>query len=319
MKKVILAFLLLIGGVIVIAGCIKYQNWKRETEVTLQAGSILTHTEKGEIEFSISGEGPTIVILHGLKGGYDQGVVTSNLLNDKNFNIISVSRPGYLRTPLDTGTSFEEQADAVAALLDALNIDKAAVIGQSIGGSIAIQFALRYPERCWSLVLISAITMPKPVEPASMTEKLLSLLVDSDFGNWIMLTLVNTWPDKMIPLVIPDPKHLQIVLDDPVKKRSIIESAQSLALASKRKVGEENDIKQVSTMDQMPLKRIKTPSLIISGSGDDLKEDAINFNNQNPSSELILIEGGDHSTFTVFSDSLVPLVLEFLHSHVPTH
>lgn len=317
MKKVIWAFLLLIFGGSVIAVGLSYQYWRRETQIKLQAGSIVVQTERGEIEYSVSGEGPTIVILHGLKGGYDQGVITSNLLNDKNFYIISVSRPGYLRTPLDTGPSFEEQADAVASLLDTLNIDKAAVIGQSIGGPAAIQFALQYPQRCWSLVLISAITMPKEKESPSLTEKLLSLLVDSDFGNWIMLSLVKTWPDKMIPLVIPDPDHLQIVLDDPVKKRSIIESAESLALASKRKAGEENDIKQVSTMKQLPLERVTTPTLLISGAGNDLKEDAVYFNDKNPSSELILIEGGDHSTFTVFSDSLVPLVLEFLQSHTP--
>lgn len=48
------------------------------------------------------------------------------------------------------------QADTFGALLDALEIERAAVLGFSAGGPPAIQFALRHPERTLSLVLASA-------------------------------------------------------------------------------------------------------------------------------------------------------------------
>ncbi|TFG27957.1 hypothetical protein EU528_11965 [Candidatus Thorarchaeota archaeon] len=46
---------------------------------------------------------------------------------------MTVSRPGYLRTPISTGVAFENQADAIAALLDELDIPQAAVLGASAG------------------------------------------------------------------------------------------------------------------------------------------------------------------------------------------
>ena len=60
---------------------------------------------------------------------------------------ICPSRFGYLRTPIPQNASFEAQADAYAALLDHLHIEKAAIIGLSIGGPSALLFALRHPDR----------------------------------------------------------------------------------------------------------------------------------------------------------------------------
>lgn len=47
------------------------------------------------------------------------------------------SRPGYLRTPLSVDRTPKEQAEALAALLDTLKIDKVAVVGGSGGGALS--------------------------------------------------------------------------------------------------------------------------------------------------------------------------------------
>ena len=59
----------------------------------------------------------------------------------------------------------EAQADLYAALLDLLKIDSVVVIGLSGGGASALQFALRHPERCRGLILISAISRQVPPLP----------------------------------------------------------------------------------------------------------------------------------------------------------
>ena len=269
------------------------------------------------MEYSSTGKGPAVIILHGLKGGYDQGMVTVRLLDDPGFQWISVSRPGYLGTPLSTGESIQAQADSLAGLLDSLGIQKAAVIAQSSGGPYALQFAYQHPDRCWALVLISAVTMPKEEEPPSFLERALSLLVDSDIGNWLMLGMLEKWPSLMIQLLITSPQQLEMVMDDPVKMRSILDSAQSLAPISKRKVGSDNDIYQVTHMQEIPVHAIEPPTMVISGTRDDMLEDANYLAERIPGLELILVEQGDHSTFIVFSSYLVPRVLGFLREHTP--
>jgi pimeloyl-ACP methyl ester carboxylesterase len=302
---------------IMIYTIIQYRIWVEQTETHLEAGSQLAQTELGPVEYASLGEGPAVVVLHGLKGGYDQGLVTVHLLDAPEFQMISISRPGYLQTPLSSGRTLEGQADAIAALLDALQIESAAVIAQSAGGPYALQFALRHPDRCWGVVLVSAITMPKEATTPGLVEKLLSLLVDRDFGNWLMIGMANRWPDQMIPLLIPDPEHLDLVLADPQKLESLLEGAQSLALSSRRAAGSENDVQQITTMSPLPLQEISVPALVIAGTGDDLTEDAEYFASQNSTVELVLVVGGDHSTFTVYSDTLVPQVIDFLQSNAP--
>jgi hypothetical protein len=93
--------------------------------------SRIAQTALGPIEYYVMGTGPAVLVSHGCPGGYDQGLIAARLARDQRFQFIALSRPGYLRTPLCVGASPAEQADAYAALLDALHIPAAAVIGIS--------------------------------------------------------------------------------------------------------------------------------------------------------------------------------------------
>jgi pimeloyl-ACP methyl ester carboxylesterase len=175
------------GGTAFLLAVRRYHRQLFEAYRRISAASRLIDTSKGPLEFAETGSGPAVLISAGM-GGYDLGLQFA--FEDSGFRYISVSRPGYLRTPLFTGRSFEEQADAFAALLDHLGIQKAAVVGISSGGPAAIQFALRHPDRCWSLVLISAPNQPLP--PTTMVRKLFnSRLLTSDFLAWLVFKPVH--------------------------------------------------------------------------------------------------------------------------------
>ena len=118
--------------------------------------SEVAETSRGSVEFARVGEPPYILFFHGSPGGYDQGVSNDDFAG-VGFGTIAVSRPGYLRTPLSTGPSMEEQADAMAALLDVLEVDRVVAYGVSGGGPSAIQFAARHPDRTSALLLGCAI------------------------------------------------------------------------------------------------------------------------------------------------------------------
>src|SRR5450631_3123932 len=135
----------------------KYLRWKQAMLHHLQTHSSIMNTTAGPIEYSVKGTGPALLFAHGSPGGYDQSLVIADLLNSDQFTYIAVSRPGYLRTPLQQ-KSPADQADLYAALLDALAIQKATIIGTSGGGPSALQFALRHPERCSGLIMICGVS-----------------------------------------------------------------------------------------------------------------------------------------------------------------
>ena len=111
------------------------------------------------MEYADRGDGPVVLVIHGSPGGYDQGLVYGEELKRRGFRIIAISRPGYLRTPLLTGVTMEEQADAIDSLLSTLGFTSCAVLGIAEGAPSALQLAMRHPERVTTLALLSPTSM----------------------------------------------------------------------------------------------------------------------------------------------------------------
>ncbi|MDO4488417.1 MAG: alpha/beta hydrolase, partial [Eubacteriales bacterium] len=78
-----------------------------------------------------------------------------------NYTILAPSRFGYFGSDILGNGTPKEQAKAYAELLDALNIQKAFVLSTSAGGSVAIRFALDYPERVKGLILYCSAMPPE--------------------------------------------------------------------------------------------------------------------------------------------------------------
>lgn len=109
----------------------------------------------GDIEFLAGGSGAPVLVIHGSGGGFDQGELIARAVVGDNFRWIAPSRFGYLRSTFHEGATFDEQAHAYAHLLDHLGIGQVAVVALSHGGPSALLFALLYPQRVSSLVLLS--------------------------------------------------------------------------------------------------------------------------------------------------------------------
>lgn len=143
-------------------------------------------TSYGDLEYVVSGEGYPIIVSHGITGGVDQGLGMAEDFLGEGLQIIAVSRFGYLKSSLPDDSTPAAQAYAYAELLDELNIEKALVFGNSAGGSGAIQFALRHPERCEALVLVSSAV---PVTEALPPKPVMRMIFGSDFIYYAMCTL----------------------------------------------------------------------------------------------------------------------------------
>ena len=124
------------------------------------------------------GEGPPLLMLHGGgPGASGMSNFSRNIPTLANrFRVIAPDLPGYGRSSkgLDRKDPFGELARAMLGLLDALGVEKAHVLGNSLGGSCALRLALEAPERADRLVLLGPGGIDTSRRPP--TEGLLHLL-----------------------------------------------------------------------------------------------------------------------------------------------
>jgi 3-oxoadipate enol-lactonase len=101
-----------------------------------------------------AGEGRPLVFIHGY--GMDARAWESQFYSFlPQHRVVRYDLRGYGRSSLPTKNAYSHSADLLA-LLDRLGIEKASLVGQSMGGWIATNFALNYPERTQSLVLVDS-------------------------------------------------------------------------------------------------------------------------------------------------------------------
>ncbi len=139
----------------------------------------------GKMTYVDEGDGEVILSIHGLSGGYDQALDTvANRVSSN--RIIAPSRFGYLGSDVPDNPTPKEQAKAFVELLDKLNIDKVYLLATSAGGTVAIRFALDYPERTKGLILYSSAA-PLTEKPESWAEYAgPPEFLCNNFGMWMV-------------------------------------------------------------------------------------------------------------------------------------
>jgi pimeloyl-ACP methyl ester carboxylesterase len=100
---------------------------------------------------------PVLLLVHGLAGSSDTWEDALELLGDR-FTVVAPDLPGHggSTSRARHDYSLGAHAGALRDLLVALGIDRASLIGHSLGGGVALQFAYQHPERCERLVLVSS-------------------------------------------------------------------------------------------------------------------------------------------------------------------
>ena len=246
----------------------EYQKGLERARARIAADSRVVSTSCGSIEHAEAGSGRPLLVVHGAGGGFDQGMELGRPLADR-FRIIAMSRFGYLRTPLPRDASAEAQADAHAALLDALETERASIIGASAGAPSALQFALRHSDRTERLVLfVPAAYVPRDRGPSVSTPPLVELLsstvLRSDFLFWAATKLTA---DTLVRSILATPPELlkQASTDEQARVRRITDSILPI---SARRLGLINDGAICSSLPRYELEKISAPTLAISFADD---------------------------------------------------
>ncbi len=183
----VVAVLVLVGLGVVLAAYARSLRSGRDHLAAIHAQ--VAQVPRGTIEYMLDGEGPTVLVSHGITGGVDQGQGLASTYLGPGYRLVLPSRFGYLGSSLPADATPEMQAEAFVQLLDTLGIARVFVLGNSAGGTAALHFAINHPERCRGLVLISSNvpggTAALPPKPA------MRVVFGSDFVYWAAVRLFS--------------------------------------------------------------------------------------------------------------------------------
>ena len=114
-------------------------------------------TAAGEISVNEAGTGPAAILIHGLGATKVSMLPTVAALAAEGRRAIALDLPGFGDSAKPIGAAYHAPyfARAVIALMDALGIDRADVVGNSLGGRVALEVGLRFPERAGRLGLLA--------------------------------------------------------------------------------------------------------------------------------------------------------------------
>lgn len=102
-------------------------------------------------------DGPPVVWIHGLSGSWQNWLENLPVFAEAGFRCVALDLPGFGASPMPRETiTISGYGHIVDELLTELGIDAAVVVGNSMGGFIAAELAIRFPRRVERLVLVSA-------------------------------------------------------------------------------------------------------------------------------------------------------------------
>ena len=237
-----------------------------------------------EVAFLEAGSGPVLLLVHGWAGNVNNWKQVPEPLA-KNFRVIAVDLPGSGQSGCCPCRKYNVTyyADFLAKFLDALHIPKASVLGNSMGGQVAAEFALSHPDRIEKLILCDAAGA-------------------GNFPGLFKLAGVVMTNRSVIPLIhlvfpvneeklqgLPESERLRVRLAE-TRYASDARSCTGRALSASMKSMVRHDLSD-------RLGQIHAPTLVIWGSNDDLLPVATAdiFAEKIPGARKVIIEGGVHT------------------------
>ena len=117
--------------------------------------AVLNDQEVAYVE--IDGSGPVLLLVHGIGGSLTAWDHVLPLLAQRGAHVVALDLPGHGQSGKGHGDySLGALACTVRDLMDHLGLERVVLVGHSLGGGIAMQFAYQFPERCEGLVLVAS-------------------------------------------------------------------------------------------------------------------------------------------------------------------
>ena len=131
-----------------------------------------------QLNYKTFGEGQPLIILHGLFGSLDNWVTLGKKFAE-NFKVVLVDQRNHGQSFHDPVFTYDAMAEDLCQLTGALNISSAHIIGHSMGGKTAMEFAVKYPEKVDKLIVADIGPKFYPVHHTQIIKAFYSVPVDS--------------------------------------------------------------------------------------------------------------------------------------------
>jgi pimeloyl-ACP methyl ester carboxylesterase len=127
---------------------------------------------------------PTVIFIHGAGMDHTIWTLQTRFFAHHGRNVLALDLPGHGRSEGPALASVGALADWVIRAMDALKLEKAALVGHSMGALIALETASRAPSRVWALALLG-VAKRMPVHP--------DLLKAAQAGEHAAIDLITSW------------------------------------------------------------------------------------------------------------------------------
>jgi pimeloyl-ACP methyl ester carboxylesterase len=250
------------------------------------------------INYTVEGSGEPLVMIMGL-GGDQSGWKHQVSVFNKHYKVITFDNRGIGMSDKPEGPySPALMAEDTIQLMDFLKIEKANILGISMGGLIAQEIAIKYPERINKLILgctwacqdnesngitqnmLAAMELP----PRQGFNRLLDASVNKFFNRFVLIPLL-----KLQTRRIKEPEIAGLTR-------------------------QADSINGYDSLDKLPL--LKAPTLVLTGSKDRVvkPESSETLSQKIPDAKLVKIKNGSHLVCMEMSKAFNKEVLEFLES-----
>ena len=145
----------------------------------------------------------SMVFLHGIGGGKKGFQSAVDFFAKQGFRALAWDMPGYGDSPLDGTLSFESLAASLEDMLDAAKIEKAVLVGHSMGGMVALQAFTRCPSRIAGLVIAASSPAFGQQDGDFQKQFVAQRLAPLDAGQTMADVANRLIPSMVAPLALP--------------------------------------------------------------------------------------------------------------------
>ena len=258
------------------------------------------------IYYEVHGEGEPLVLIQGY-GGTSAGWFLHVPAFSKGYRVVIFDNRGTGRSDKpDIPYTMEMMADDVVGLLDTIGIDAAHICGVSMGGFIAQNLVLRYPERVISLVL--ACTNHGGTHKIAADTEVVGRLVDVERRQKLT-------PEENLRELLPFLCSQQFIDNNPDIIEQFVANRTEYPTPIHVLIRQREAIASHDTYDRLPM--INAPTLVISGDADTLIPVANSrlLADRIRDAELVILENMGHGFMFEAADEFHKKMLDFLRRH----